>query len=79
MAYSLKMVRRAEAEVRRTCPDIDPEDFDDAVEDTLQEWEADAAADRERDGVPEESPCLEQGRHNCNDGGTGEGQFHGRF
>lgn len=79
MPYPLKMVRRAEEQVRRSCPDLDSADFDDAVEDQLQEWEADAAADREHSGQPDDSPCIEQGHHNCNDAGTGEGQFHVRI
>lgn len=79
MPHSLKMIRSAEAEVRRTCPDLDPDDFDDAVEDQLQEWEADAAEDREILGIPDDTPCLERGCHNCDDYGTGEGQFHGRM
>jgi len=27
----------------------------------------------------DDTPCLEDGRDNCNDWGTGEGQFHGRM
>lgn len=27
----------------------------------------------------EDTPCLEDGRDNCNDAGTGEGRFHGRI
>ncbi len=29
--------------------------------------------------VPEDSPCIEDGVHNCNDWGTGEGRYHGRI
>lgn len=28
---------------------------------------------------PEDTPCLESGRDNCDDAGTGEGRFHGRI
>lgn len=42
----------------------------------VQEWEDDArAAAKDHD----DTPCLEDGRDNCNDHGTGEGQFHGRM
>ena len=27
----------------------------------------------------DDSPCLEDGRHNCDDWGTGEGRYHGRM
>ena len=79
MTFSLKTIRRAEAEVRRTSPNLDAEDFDEAVQELLQEWEADAADERELHGLPIDTPCIESGRDNCNDHGTGEGQFHGRI
>ncbi len=37
-----------------------------------------AAARAEFDDVPEDTPCIESGRDNC-DWGTGEGRFHGRI
>lgn len=50
-----------------------------AVDNVLLEWVRDAAVDREMFGEPEDTPCIEAGVHNCNDYGTGEGQFHGRI
>lgn len=47
-------------------------------------YDAERAAARERAedveffGEPEDTPRLESGRDNCDDWGTGEGQFHGR-
>lgn len=79
MAFTIKTVRRAEAEVRRISPDLDAEDFDEAVQELLQEWESEAAADRELHGLPLDTACIESGRDNCNDWGAGEGQFHGRI
>lgn len=51
----------------------------DECQDTLFDWYAEAAEDREIHGTPEDTPCLESGRDNCDDAGTGEGQYHGRM
>jgi hypothetical protein len=29
--------------------------------------------------IPDDTPCLEDGRDNCDDAGTGEGRWHGRM
>lgn len=49
------------------------------VTEALADAEHDAACDLDEFDYPEDTPCLEQGVHNCNDWGTGEGQFHGRM
>ena len=47
-------------------------------------YEAELAERRERTedteffGEPMDTDCIEPGVHNCDDWGTGEGQFHGR-
>jgi len=72
-------IKRAFAEARRRFPEISDEDqLLDAVADILQEWREDCAADRNPYGDPEDTPCFENGRDNCDDWGTGEGRFHGR-
>lgn len=55
------------------------DELDDAVDDVLADWEADAAEDRELYGEPLDTDCIENGRNNCDDWGTGEGRFHGRI
>lgn len=48
----------------------------DAAEDQRDEWEREAA---EAAAQREDSPCIEDGVHNCDDAGTGEGRYHGRI
>jgi hypothetical protein len=74
MATDLKLteLERARVLAQRRFPDLSSEEIDEMAE----EWCADAAADRE---YIEDTPCLENGRDNCDDWGTGEGRYHGRF
>lgn len=72
---TVKQLRIAEETVRRRNPDIDPDIFDEAVQDLILDWEQEAA----RDGLPYDSPRIEDGVDNCNDWGTGEGRYHGRI
>lgn len=60
------------AHVKRLHPDLDDED----ARDLAHDWLSERARDLE---TQEDSPCLEDGVDNCNDWGTGEGQFHGRI
>lgn len=71
-----KAYRLAFEEARRRYPDASVKELDDEVNDIMSEWAAESAHDRES---LEDTPCLEDGRDNCNDWGTGEGQFHGRM
>lgn len=71
VSITVKMVLKAKA----MYPDFDDEE----IEEVCQEWMEQRAQDREIDGYPEDTYCLEDGRDNCNDWGTGEGQFHGRI
>ena len=70
-----KTYRRALAQVQRKFPDLEGDDLDEAVDELLHDWAAEAAHDRELYGEPEDTPCLA----NCDDWGTGEGRFHGRI
>ena len=74
-----KVYRLALREAQRCYPGQPAEELDDEVNDILSNWEAESASDREMFGEPEDSPCLEGGRDNCDNYGTGEGQFHGRI
>lgn len=74
-----KTYRRALAEVQRKYPELSGSDLDEAVDELIQDWAAEDAHDRECFGDPDDTPHLESGRHNCDDWGTGEGQFHGRM
>lgn len=47
----------------------------DSVEDTLSDWAQEATEDRELRGIPYDTPSIA----NCDDAGTGEGQYHGRM
>jgi hypothetical protein len=66
-------------------PGMSDADVASYVEDALSDEEYDAHCDMQEDIAmgrapgAEDSPCIEHGRHNCNDAGTGEGQFHGRI
>ena len=71
--------RLATAQVLRKNPDLSGPDLDEAVDELLNDWAAQSAHDREAFGEPQDTYCLEAGRDNCNDWGTGEGQFHGRI
>lgn len=53
--------------------------IEEAIEEELDMEAADRAEQREIDGEPEDTPCIEAGHDNCDDWGTGEGQFHGRI
>ncbi len=64
---------------RRLSADADPLDIAELAVEIIDEWRAEAAHDREQFGEVEDTPCFENGRDNCNDWGTGEGQFHGRM
>lgn len=74
-----KACRLALQEAQRRCPDVDADQLDDEVDSILSEWSAEAAHDREVFGEPDDTPCLESGRDNCDDYGTGEGRYHGRM
>ena len=66
-------------EAKRQFPDATPDELAEAAIEILEDWRAEAKRDREEFGDPEDTPCLEPGRDNCDDWGTGEGQFHGRI
>lgn len=74
MATSIKAVRAAEREVQRAHPGLIGDEFDGAVYEVLCQWESDV--DHEE---PADNFRMESGRDNCDDWGTGEGQFHGRM
>lgn len=74
-----KAYRLALADARRRYPGESDADLDEAVNEILRDWQAEAAHDREVFGEPEDTYCLESGVDNCDDWGTGEGQFHGRI
>ena len=71
-----KLRRMALAEARRMNPGYSSEDLQDEVEDILRDWAREAAHDAELRGDTEH---LENGVHNCDDFGTGEGRYHGRI
>jgi hypothetical protein len=60
------------ARAKRLYPDDTPEEQASAAQEIFHDWMQDWAAEREREGFPEDSPCLES----C-DQGTGEGRWHG--
>lgn len=63
----------ARAWAARRNPDALPDELDEIARDVLADWEAEAAHEREVNGI-EDTPCLES----C-DEGTGEGRYHGRI
>jgi hypothetical protein len=67
------------AEVKRKYPDLQGAELAEAVDELLHDWAAEDAHYRAAYGEPNDTPSLEEGRDNCNDWGTGEGQFHGRI
>lgn len=83
MALTVKIVRQAETEIRRIYPGLDVEDseqFDEAVQELLFSWQRENAEDQAASCfLMFDTPFIENGRNNCNDWGTGEGQFHGRM
>lgn len=77
-----KTFKLAQAEARRQLADqgtYTEEEFDEAVDEILREWHIDATNDFEMFGGPEDTDCIESGRDNCDDWGTGEGAYHGRI
>ncbi len=75
---ALEKVQREQAKIVDPDP-MTQEELDEAIDDVLSIWEEDAARDREMFGEPVDTDCIEDGRDNCNDWGTGEGRFHGRI
>lgn len=71
-----KAYRLALNEAKRQSPEASDEELDDEVNGIMQDWAAESAHDRES---LEDTPCLEDGRDNCDDHGTGEGCYHGRM
>jgi hypothetical protein len=69
-AMTLTVEERALIMARRSYPHKSAEE----VQEIADEWVLDACDDE----PPEDSPCLENGRDNCDDWGTGEGRYHGR-
>lgn len=65
--------RLALKEAQRQNPDLSGADLDEAVDEVLLDWAAEAAHDREVYGEPDDTPCLES----CDQWGTGEGRYHG--
>jgi hypothetical protein len=53
--------------------------IEDEIEEELDMEAAERAEMLEMYSEPEDTPCIESGRDNCDDWGTGEGQFHGRI
>lgn len=74
-----KTYRLATAHIQRKHPELTGADLDEAVDELVQDWLAESARDRELFGDPDDTFSLQDGVHNCNDWGTGEGQFHGRI
>lgn len=64
----------AHRQIRVRHPGLSIVEREELVEDLLQEWAYEDARERAECG-PDDSPCIE----NCDDAGTGEGRFHGRF
>jgi len=65
--------RLALAECQEKFPGRAADELDDEIDSILSRWAHERAQDIE------DTPCLEEGRDNCNDWGTGEGRFHGRL
>lgn len=74
-----KLLREAQKEAQRQNPGVALADLDEEVDEILHDWQCDMAEDREINGEPEDTFCIEAGRNNCDDWGTGEGRYHGRF
>lgn len=68
-----KHVLRAARTIHSMRPDLTGEEFEEAVQNLLQEWKEQAARDREMFGTPEDTPTVA----NCDMWGTGEGRYHG--
>ena len=71
--------RLALEKARRDNPGASDKDLDHDVDEILSDWARDRAEQAEVFGEPEDTPCLEDGRDNCDDWGTGEGRYHGRI
>ena len=76
----LKARRRIESEMRQLAYEgeyADEAEFQAAVDEEtnnqVDEWEIEAAQDREMFGYPEDTPCIQS----ADMWGTGEGQYHG--
>ena len=76
MATSVaKIYRQAREQVLRRSPNIDPDLLEEEIDAVLEDWAGDVAHDLSVFGEPEDTPSVE----NCDDWGTGEGQYHGRI
>ena len=81
----ITMIGRAKAQILRDPKeygledDYNESDLFEAIDELMHQWQREAAEDREIFGEPEDTPCIESGRDNCDDWGTGEGQYHGRI
>lgn len=75
--------KRIEAKVAAEYPEDTPEQqaetVEELIEDEIHDENQNRAFERDTFGEPEDTPCLESGRDNCDDWGTGEGRFHGRI
>ena len=71
-----KLYRSALAQARRLNKGYSDAELQEEVEDILHDWAREAAEDAELRGDTEH---LENGVHNCDDFGTGEGRYHGRI
>lgn len=67
--------RLAERDVARRYPEADAELRAELVDDLIADWKREDEAERLDAGCRLEDEGLE----NCDDAGTGEGRFHGRF
>lgn len=70
---ALQKARAALAAAARRNPTAPPEDLLEWAADILDDWECDAAHDREVFGEPEDTPALQS----ADLWGTGEGRYHG--
>lgn len=70
-----KHYAQARADALRKYPDLEGEDLEYEIRDILSDWYQQEAEDRRTFGGQEESESVA----NCDDYGTGEGQFHGRI
>jgi predicted lipid-binding transport protein (Tim44 family) len=67
------------ARLQTQYPDEDMAQLAEWASDEMYDMEIEEQCERAERGEPEDTPCLENGRDNCDDWGTGEGRYHGRI
>ncbi|MBS1833483.1 MAG: hypothetical protein JST65_12240 [Acidobacteria bacterium] len=68
-------MQQARADLMRDGDEFTEDDVVSAATDIYNEWEADAAWERQEFGDHDDTPSLAT----CDDAGTGEGRYHGRM